>query len=120
MPVIEVTETSKFNEIIKSTKKTHVFVDFYATWCGPCKRIAPRIEEYSNIYNGIEFLKVDVDEQDINEIVNKYDVNSLPTFMIFKAKDMKPLYNPIVGADQNKIENMLKLVTGKVAIRNDF
>ena len=59
MPVIEVKSVDEFNQYVKSGKL--VVVDFYATWCGPCKFISPKVEGFSNTYSSAVFLKVDVD-----------------------------------------------------------
>lgn len=60
-----------------------VAVDFFATWCGPCKMFAPTFEKLSEDFNGkLEFLKIDIDQN--NEISNDYNVKSVPTFILFK------------------------------------
>lgn len=57
-------------------------VDFYADWCGPCKMIAPIIEEISNERNDINVGKVNVDESGM--LAMKYNVSSIPTIIVFK------------------------------------
>jgi len=57
-------------------------VDFYADWCGPCKVMAPVLEEVSKKMHEIKFAKVNIDDQ--QEIAEEYDVMSIPTFIIFK------------------------------------
>ena len=59
-----------------------VLIDFWATWCGPCKMIAPVLEEVSNEVNNARFVKIDVDANP--NIANKYQIASIPTLMIFK------------------------------------
>jgi thioredoxin 1 len=108
---------NELNDLIKNPGYTHVFVDFFATWCGPCKRIAPELEKLSKKYTSVKFVKVDVD--DLPELAEKYEVSAMPTFLMFKHNDMKP-FEPIVGADLTKIENLLKFVTTKVVVRSDF
>lgn len=64
-------------------KEGLVLVDFYATWCGPCKMIAPVLEEIdTEIGNEIKILKVDVDQN--QSIANEYSVMSIPTLLLFK------------------------------------
>lgn len=64
-----------------------VLVDFWAEWCGPCRMIAPIVEELASEYeNRVKVVKVDVDENHI--IANKYSVMSIPTLGIFKGGQM--------------------------------
>ncbi len=71
---------NNFNEVIKSGV---TLVDFWATWCGPCKMLAPTIEELSKDYDGkCTIAKVDVDE--CPELARSFGIMSIPTVIIFK------------------------------------
>lgn len=60
-----------------------VLVDFYATWCGPCKMMSPIVEEIAQEMEGkIKVLKIDTDDE--QELAIKYGIMSIPTFIIFK------------------------------------
>merc|ERR1712083_1285165 len=62
-----------------------VVVDFHATWCGPCKMIAPHLEEMDKTMDDVVFLKVDVDE--CEDIAEEYKVTAMPTFVFLKNKE---------------------------------
>ncbi|MFH1403370.1 MAG: thioredoxin [Candidatus Altiarchaeota archaeon] len=89
--VVEVTDDS-FNDII--SKNPVVVLDMWASWCGPCRMIAPIIDELAKEYAGrIVFGKLNVDEN--QEVPAKFNVMSIPTLLVFK--DAK-LVDQIVGA----------------------
>ena len=59
-----------------------VVIDFYATWCGPCKMISPKLEEMSKTKTNVVFLKVDVDEAE--DVAMEYNISAMPTFLFMK------------------------------------
>jgi len=68
-------------EVLQS--KTPVLVDNFATWCGPCKALAPILEELNKDFKGkVKFVKLDVDQSP--DIAQKYEVTSIPTLILFK------------------------------------
>ena len=79
--VIHIGSEEAFDKLIAGDKP--VLVDFWATWCGPCRMIAPIVEEIANAYAGKTIVaKVDVDEQ--GELAQRYRVMNIPTLMLFK------------------------------------
>ena len=79
--VQEISDSSFENDVVKS--ETPVFVDFWAPWCGPCRAVAPIIEELASQYRGkLKVAKMNVD--DSPEVAQKFMVTSIPTFIVFK------------------------------------
>mgnify|MGYP001230469271 FL=1 len=71
----------KFDELIKSEKPT--LVDFYATWCGPCKMMSPLLEQVaSEMGDDTKIIKVDIDKN--HDAATKYGIRSVPTLLLFK------------------------------------
>ncbi|HOQ07073.1 MAG TPA: thioredoxin [Clostridiales bacterium] len=82
-----------FDQTVNGTDKL-VVVDFWAAWCGPCRAVAPIIEELAEEYEGkVVVGKVNVDEQ--NEISYRYRIMSIPTIMFFKGGQV---VDKVVGA----------------------
>ena len=83
--IIHVTDSSFEEEVLKSD--TPVLVDYWAEWCGPCKAIAPVLEEISGEYEGkLVIAKMDVDDN--QQTPQKYVVRGIPTLMIFTTGDV--------------------------------
>lgn len=100
----QLTTLQEFKETISKHKK--VVVDFYAQWCGPCKRISPQIEELSKKHSDILFVKVDVDVSE--DIAEEYNISSLPTFMFFL--NGKEVAEQVTGASIDAVKkNVEKL-----------
>jgi thioredoxin 1 len=79
--IIHITDSTFEDEVLKSD--TPVMVDYWAEWCGPCRAIAPVLEEIANEYSGkLKVAKLDVDENQATP--QKYAVRGIPTLMIFK------------------------------------
>lgn len=76
-----------------------VVLDFFATWCGPCKKIAPYFEELAASFPGIVFLKVDVDRVR-GDAIEAFDIGVMPTFVVMNAGQV---IQKIEGADMQRL-----------------
>jgi thioredoxin reductase (NADPH) len=94
--VIEITSAEQFQKELDSSD-VPVFVDFYATWCGPCKRISPMIDSMANQLSGrVKFLKVNVDR--VSQLTHQYQIRSMPTVLLIDPNGT--LIERKVGSDQ--------------------
>jgi thioredoxin 1 len=96
MKPVEITDDNFETEVIKSDKP--VLIDFWAVWCGPCKMIAPIVEELASEYDGrVKIGKLDVDSNQQTAI--KFGVRGIPTLLLFKDGKLK---DTIIGAVPKK------------------
>ncbi len=103
---IEVTDATFESEVLKSD--IPVLVDFWATWCGPCKMIAPVVAELAEEYQGrLKVAKVDVDNN--NAVAGQYRIMSIPSLLFFKDGQK---VDQIIGAvaKEHFVERITKLL----------
>jgi thioredoxin len=101
--VVVLQDTTFDTEVLKSD--IPVLVDFWAVWCGPCKAIAPTVEELAKQYRGkVKVAKMDVDEH--QKVPQQYGIRSIPTLLLFKGGRV---VDTIIGAvPRSKLEESLK------------
>ena len=76
-------KTTQWDDLVINSDKP-VLVDFWAPWCGPCRRVAPLVEELAGEYEGrVGFVKVNTDEN--QNLAAKYGIMSIPTLLVFKG-----------------------------------
>lgn len=106
-PDIVILQDATFDsEVLKSD--TPVLVDFWAEWCGPCKAIAPFVDQLATQYKGkVKIAKMDVDAH--SQVPQQYGIRSIPTLLLFKGGRV---VDTVIGADKTKIEASVKKVLG--------
>ncbi|XP_050440516.1 thioredoxin-2 [Adelges cooleyi] len=97
-----VTDAADLAAKLTDAKGKLVIIDFFAKWCGPCKLIAPYIEELANEFPDVVMLKVDVDE--CEEASLEYNIQSMPTFVFVKSKAEVDRFS---GANRDKLKETL-------------
>ncbi len=103
---MEITDKNFENQVLKSSKPG--LIDFWAPWCGPCRMLAPVVEELSKEYEGKAVIgKVNVDDNP--GIASRYSISSIPTILLFKNGE---LVDQLVGIQtkrdlKNKLDNLI-------------
>ncbi len=83
----KVLTTQEFKDLLEKSEKP-VLVDFFATWCGPCKMLAPILDEIEeDMSESFKILKIDIDK--CSDLAREYNVMSVPTVMIFEGGEQK-------------------------------
>ncbi len=109
--VLEITSLSQFEQEIAGPGL--VVVDFFTTWCGPCKKIAPFIDQLQSKYPEVKFIKVDIEKNE--DIAGPKQIQSIPTFHFYVKGSLK---DEMKGADSNTLEQ--KVIALKVDNVNPF
>lgn len=100
--MVKYVNAEALEELINTAEQT-VFCDFWASWCGPCRMLAPVFEEISDKYEGkATFVKLDVDEEDSESAAMKYGITSIPNILAFK--NGKPVDSSLGFKPQEALE----------------
>ncbi len=100
-----INNVKEFEDVLANNTK--VLVDFYADWCGPCKMLAPVLEDVSKEHEDVAFVKVNVDN--VQELAAKFNIMSIPTLIAFKNGNMvKQTMGFMPKPELNKFLEVLK------------
>ncbi len=103
---MEVLKETTFDALV-AQNTTPVMIDFFATWCGPCKMVAPVLEELSSEYKEkVKFAKVDIDE--CPNLASKYKIRGVPTLMLFKNGE--PVATMVGAQPKNRITEEIQKI----------
>ncbi|SGZ50692.1 CIC11C00000005658 [Sungouiella intermedia] len=105
-PVTEVRDLKQFASIVANKEKATV-VDFYATWCGPCKAIAPVFDALAERVPEAQFARVDVDGAE--DVAREYGITAMPTIMFFQDGEK---VDTVVGANLPKMVKLIEQYSG--------
>lgn len=101
--IVEITDTNFEATVAQSTLP--VVIDFWATWCAPCRAVAPHFDSLAAEYEGkVRFGKCDVDDN--QEVAARYDVRGMPTFLAFK--DGKVVAQMLGAAPRAKLDELVR------------
>lgn len=94
-----------FDEVMQASKTKPVLVDFWATWCGPCRMLSPIVDEIAEeMKDSIDVYKCNVDDN--QDLAVKFQVMSIPTLILFK--DGKAVHTSVGAVPKSKLEQDLK------------
>ena len=101
--MIKEIKEKEFNDVVLKSKEK-VLVDFYATWCGPCRMLRPILDEIASERSSTKIVSIDVD--DANDLASKYGIISIPCLILFE--DGKEINRSVGLKSKSDIESMIE------------
>jgi thioredoxin 1 len=96
---------AEFQQIVRANMDKLIVVDFCAKWCGPCNRVAPRVEALETTFAALNVFVIKCDIDESPEVGDEFKIQSLPTFVFIKNGAFQ---NSVIGADIDGVESMIK------------
>lgn len=97
----------EFQQIVCENKDKLIVIDFCAKWCGPCNRIASRVEALETTFVSLNVLVIKCDVDESPEVGDEFKIQSLPTFVFIKNGAFQ---NSVIGADIDKVESTIQCI----------
>ncbi|KAL4489458.1 hypothetical protein ABPG72_002754 [Tetrahymena utriculariae] len=107
-PYTEITEAKQLNEILE--KNDYVIVDFFASWCGPCKVLAEEFASIKEKHSNLTIVKVNIDDEELESVVESHNVSSLPHVFLYHKKTVVKQF---IGNQKQQLWDMAKLSDSK-------
>ncbi|KAI5816201.1 thioredoxin-like protein [Pyronema omphalodes] len=105
----EILTQAEFDNITQSAPAGRLTViDCYATWCGPCSAVAPRIAQFEALYTDVKFFKLDIDK--FQELATTMDIRAMPTFFFYVGSEK---VDEVVGANTTQIQAKIEKYSGR-------
>ncbi|KAL6779726.1 TRXH1 [Auxenochlorella protothecoides x Auxenochlorella symbiontica] len=103
--VVVVNSKAEWDQVLNEAKNSGkaVIVDFFATWCGPCRLISPYFQELSSNYDDVVFVKLDVDQ--VEEVAQALGITAMPTFQVFQSGEK---VDELIGASKDKLKSLVE------------
>ena len=103
----QATNCNTYEELLKYSQDNPsklIVMDFKASWCGPCKAMKPFFEYLQENYPNVDFLEIDIEDDDKISITNNFTIAKVPTFIYFKNGN---ICHSIIGTNKENIENAI-------------
>ena len=102
---IHIKSANHLSELLKEHKSKLIILDFYTDWCGPCKALAPKLEELTTTDTNVKVFKADADDDNLESLTAFYKISSLPTLIFFRDEKVVDHFS---GANIQRIKEVVE------------